>query len=78
MRALLCSPSLTAAQLPGKSARARISEAGRRLDFIAFNSRDSYISTRFTETGRELITDAFRAGTLSPGEVIANELIAAA
>ena len=53
-------------------------ETGEVLDFIAFNSRDSYISTRFTETGRELITDAFRAGTLSPSDVIAHELIAAA
>jgi hypothetical protein len=53
-------------------------ETGEVLDFIAFNSRDSYISTRFTETGRELITDAFRAGKLNPGEVIAHELIVAA
>ena len=52
--------------------------SGEVLDFITFNSRDSYISTRFTETGRELIADAFRAGTLSPSDVIANELIAAA
>jgi aspartate carbamoyltransferase regulatory subunit len=53
-------------------------DTGEVLDFISYNSRDSYISTRFTESGRELITDAFRSGSLSPSEVIAKELIAAA
>jgi len=50
---------------------------GEILDFVAFNSRDAYVSTRFTNGGREALTEAFRAGVLSPSEVMAEELLMA-
>lgn len=50
---------------------------GEVLDFISFNSRDPYISTRFKDGGREALLGAFRAGSLSPAEVMADELLMA-
>ena len=50
---------------------------GEVLDFIHFNSRDPYISTRFKDGGREALLDAFRAGALSPSEVMSEELLMA-
>ncbi len=47
---------------------------GEVLDFITFNSRDAYIATRFLDGGREVLTEAFRPGTLSPTSVMAEEL----
>ena len=47
---------------------------GEVLDFIHFNSRDAYIATRFLSGGREVLTQAFRAGTLTPTSVMAEEL----
>jgi hypothetical protein len=47
---------------------------GEVLDFITFNSRDAYIATRFSSGGREVLTEAFRAGTLTPTSVMAEEL----
>ncbi len=47
---------------------------GEVLDFITFNSRDAYIATRFLDGGREVLTEAFRAGTLSPNSAMAEEL----
>ena len=47
---------------------------GEVLDFISFNSRDAYIATRFLHGGREVLTEAFRAGTLTPTSVMAEEL----
>jgi hypothetical protein len=44
------------------------------LDFITFNSRDSYISTRFLSGGREVLSQAFRSGSLTPSSVMAEEL----
>ena len=47
---------------------------GEVLDFITFNSRDSYIATRFLNGGREVLTEALRARTLTPTAVMAEEL----
>jgi hypothetical protein len=47
---------------------------GEVLDFITFNSRDAYIATRFLDGGREILTEAFRQGTLTPTSVMAEEL----
>lgn len=47
---------------------------GEVLDFISFQSRDPYISTRFTEDGRDLLAEAFRSGSVNPSSVIADEL----
>ncbi len=44
------------------------------MDFITFNSRDSYISTRFLSGGREVLSQAFRSGSLTPSSVMAEEL----
>ncbi len=48
--------------------------SGEILDFITFNSRDSYISTRFLSGGREVLSQAFRSGSLTPSSVMAEEL----
>ncbi len=48
--------------------------SGEILDFITFNSRDSYISTRFLTGGREVLSQAFRSGSLTPSSVMAEEL----
>ena len=50
---------------------------GELLDFISFSSRDPYISTRFKDGGRQALLEAFRAGSLSPTEVMADELLMA-
>jgi hypothetical protein len=50
---------------------------GEVLDFINFNSRDPYIATRFKDGGREALIEAFRAGSLTPNEVMAEELLMA-
>lgn len=50
---------------------------GEVLDFIHFNSREPYIATRFKDGGREALIEAFRAGVLSPNEVISEELLMA-
>lgn len=50
---------------------------GEVLDFISFNSRDPYISTRFKDGGREALLGAFRTGSLTPSEVMAEELLMA-
>ncbi len=47
---------------------------GEVLDFISFNSRDAYVSTRFSNGGREVLTHAFRTGALTPTAVMAEEL----
>lgn len=47
---------------------------GEVLDFISFNSRDAYVSTRFSNGGREVLTQAFRTGALTPTAVMAEEL----
>jgi hypothetical protein len=50
---------------------------GEVLDFIHFNTRDPYIATRFKDGGREALLGAFRAGALSPSEVMSEELLMA-
>ncbi|MFM9099222.1 MAG: hypothetical protein ACKOOJ_02755 [Actinomycetota bacterium] len=50
---------------------------GEVLEFIHFNSRDPYIATRFIDGGREDLIEAFRAGELSPSDVMAEELLMA-
>lgn len=50
---------------------------GELLDFIIFSPRDPYISTRFKDGGREALVEALRAGSLSPSEVMADELLMA-
>jgi hypothetical protein len=47
---------------------------GEILDFISFNSRDAYVSTRFVDGGRESLLEAFRAGVLNPSAVMSEEL----
>ena len=47
---------------------------GEILDFIHFNSKDAYVSTRFVDGGRESLLEAFRAGVLNPSSVISEEL----
>jgi hypothetical protein len=43
---------------------------GEVLNFIAFKSRESYVSTRFATGGREAIAEAFRTGKINPAELI--------
>jgi len=50
---------------------------GEVLDFINFNSRDAYIATRCKDGGREALIEAFRAGSVTPNEVMAEELLMA-
>ena len=48
------------------------SDTGEVLDFIAFKQRESYVSTRFATGGREVITEAFASGELSPSVVLSD------
>ena len=57
--------------------RAIYPRTGEVLEFISFNSRDPYISTRFKDGGRAALLEAFRVGVLSPSEVMADELMMA-
>jgi hypothetical protein len=50
---------------------------GEVLEFIHFNTRDPYIATRFKDGGREALLGAFRAGSLTPSEVMSEELLMA-
>lgn len=50
---------------------------GEVLDFIASNQRDPYISTRFKDGGRAALVEALRAGSITPTEVISEELLMA-
>lgn len=51
-------------------------ETGEVLDFISFKQRESYVSTRFAAGGREVITDAFANGELSPAQMLSDEPLA--
>ncbi len=62
------------ANVDGKAIYPRTGEV---LEFISFNSRDPYISTRFKDGGRAALLEAFRAGALNPSEVMADELMMA-
>ncbi len=50
-------------------------ETGEVLDFLAFESRESYVSTKFATAGRVAIMDAFKTGVLTPTTVMAKELL---
>lgn len=49
---------------------------GEVLKFVSFKQRESYVSTRFATGGREVITDAFASGELSPAVVLGSEQLA--
>ena len=49
-------------------------KTGEVLNFVGFNHRDPYISTRFIDGGRDALYSAFRSGSLSPADVISYEL----
>jgi len=51
-------------------------ETGEVLDFISFKQREAYVSTRFATGGREVITEAFATGELSPTMMLSNESLA--
>lgn len=51
-------------------------ETGEVLDFISFKQRESYVSTRFASGGRDVITDAFANGELSPSALLSDEPLA--
>jgi len=46
---------------------------GEVLPFIAFKSREPYVSTRFVKDGREVIASAFKTGAINPAELIVDE-----
>lgn len=46
---------------------------GEVLSFIAFKSREPYVSTRFVKDGREVIASAFKTGAINPAELIVDE-----
>ncbi len=54
--------------------KAIYSKTGEVLDFITFEQRDAYVSTKFASAGREAIVNAFKSGELTPTNVLAKEL----
>jgi hypothetical protein len=46
---------------------------GEVLSFITFKPRESYVSTRFSTGGREVIASAFRSGAINPAELLIDE-----
>jgi hypothetical protein len=46
---------------------------GEVLPFISFKSRESYVSTRFSKDGRDVIASAFRSGAINPAELLIDE-----
>jgi len=49
---------------------------GEVLKFVSFKQRESYVSTRFATGGREVITEAFASGELSPAVMLNDEPLA--
>ena len=54
--------------------KAIYTKTGEVLDFITFEQRDPYVSTKFASAGREAIVNAFKSGELTPTNVLAKEL----
>lgn len=51
-------------------------KTGEVLGFVSFKQRESYVSTRFATGGREVLSDAFASGELSPALLLNDEPLA--